>query len=130
MSIRVTTLQRLSATRKSVFRVRWRVLTVDAEGNWSGCDGDGAESDPDSWRRWEHNYYLLPAYAFAGATQDTFVRKKLRPAGVVDQVPARLVWSALVRQSEAEPECVLEFERGRRRMVALEQPGYPGQLGY
>lgn len=125
--IRVKTLRYLSATRKSVFRVRRRVVYDGLSGRPWKCDKDGRDSDPMTWERWEEEYYVQRRTAELGARQDA--HKAVRPRGLIDQVPAHMAWERWKREPNDFPEDnpLSDFDRGRYRVIGPLQGG-PGVL--
>jgi hypothetical protein len=112
--IRVTTLKYLSTTNRSLFRVRRRVIwgCVDALTTWS-VDKDGTEGKPDTWNRYEEEFYLQQHNAEKGVLKDKY--GEFRPRGVIDQVKAFQAWQRWEKYWENEQE---QFTaRGRHAMV-------------
>ena len=98
MSIRVTTLHRLAGTRRNVFRVRRRYTEI---GTWV-ADVDGDPRRPDTWERWEEEYFSQYAYMVHMVALDPAMPAEHRREGFMDQVPAREVWGELTEE-EREP---------------------------
>jgi hypothetical protein len=89
MSIRVRTLRALAQTRRNVYRVRWRFVLGEPV-----VDTDGSDSKPDTWSRWEEDYYISARLARDAVVKDPWGTKE-RPKGVIDQVPAAALWAWL-----------------------------------
>lgn len=125
--IRVKTLRVLKATRRNVFRVRWRACTP---GDLWTCDADGDPREPLTWSRWEEEYFIQLPPALERVRRDWLTRDRIRPPGVIDQVPAKLLWERWeleAAQSVAGAELLTNYEGGRHRMVG-HLMGAPGLL--
>jgi hypothetical protein len=114
--VRLRTIKKLSESRRSIARVRWRV--------WDNVDGkvtvdeSGNASDPSTWSEWEEEYFLQVDLAQAGAKNDP--HSKIRPRGVIDQVLAQDLWAALNREARmegADPDMLLEYDEGCLRAL-------------
>jgi hypothetical protein len=120
--MRVQTLRYLATTRRAVFRVRRRVLFDGLSGRPWQRDTDGREGRPQTWKRWEEEYYVQRRTAELGARRVRECEPSERPPGVVDQVKAGEAWARYLEldwlwkqtQEDSEPS---DFEGGRHRLV-------------
>jgi hypothetical protein len=92
------------------------------------AEATGNSRDPLTWGRWEEEYFYSPKQADLGVAKDP--HKGLRPAPVVDQVPARELWRSLqlmVRSGLGDPDMLEDYDRGLNRMLPP-MVGKPGWL--
>lgn len=127
MAIRVGTLKRMGGkwSNRGIYRVRWRQCWKEGD-RWVR-DEDGRDKDPDTWKRWDQEFYLYLWQAELGREKDSFTSDGRRPRGVIDQLPVRVVWAELERLAESEPDLLTPFDEGRHRHLAI-YAGWPGQF--
>jgi hypothetical protein len=117
MAIRVVTLRRLSQTRRHLYRVRWRFVLGEP-----AAPTDGREGEPLTWARWEEDYYTSAKLARDAIRKDPWATKK-RPPGVMDQVPAWMLWEQKLRNGTG-----LDDYAGGLLTVLYSMEGAPGLL--
>ena len=120
MSIRVQTLlDKAKRPRAVIYRVRWRWRVPLGGGKFEAPESDGVEGEPESWARWEEEYFSQPRVARVAAER----RWKGEGEGIIDSVPARDVLEMLRREGAD----LTPLKRGVARRI-LRGPGAPGVL--
>jgi hypothetical protein len=121
--IRVRYLRALSDTLTEVFRVRVRPGWLDERSRKWTYDTDGDDTKPLTWSRWEENYFLQGRQA--DREMQGSWRTPRRPLGVIDRVPAKMLWRRLERDYPAL--IAHDYDRGRYALIPA-LTGAPGLM--